>query len=167
LKLYKANLRKLYVCLRGGKLLENSLTNYFQTANLANYDPTVTQLAFTEGPDEMRRRLEESVGGLQRAMHLVLQGQKLLESGKELSSIFGKEHLPATCLQRLEEQLRHENIVKIHFLMIYQLEQVATIARQLTEFLAVAEAEYLKYELVLDSLFLMRVQTAEMQEQLA
>jgi hypothetical protein len=39
--------------------------------------------------------------------------------------------------------------------------------KQLREFMSVAEREYLKYELVLDCLFLMRAQSAEMQEQLA
>lgn len=78
LKLYKANLRKLYTCLRNGKLLENRITNYFQAANLANYDPALTQLAFTDPPGTMRKRLNEGLGRLQRAMHQVMQGQKLL-----------------------------------------------------------------------------------------
>jgi hypothetical protein len=69
----------------------------------------------------MRKRLDEGLSGLQRAMHQVMQGQKLLESGKVLSSIFGKEHAPNSCLQRLEDELKHENLVKVHFLMIYQL----------------------------------------------
>ena len=78
LTLYKANLRKLYTCLRNGKLLENRITAYFQAANLANYDPKITQLAFTDPPETMRKRLDERLGRLQHAMHRVIQAQKLL-----------------------------------------------------------------------------------------
>lgn len=47
IKLYRANLRKLYLCIRNAKLLHRAITHYFQTANLANYDRTLTQLTFT------------------------------------------------------------------------------------------------------------------------
>lgn len=50
--------------------------------------------------------------------------------------------------------------------MIYQLEELSKEVKELRDFINVAEREYLKYELVLDCVFMMRAQSAEMQEQL-
>lgn len=47
--------------------------------------------------------------------------------------------------------------------MIYQLEELQTTADEYAQFLGVSETEYLKYELVLDCLSLMNIQTQEMQ----
>ena len=131
LRIYRENLKKLYLSLRGAKLLLNRLETYFQTANLANYDRKATQLAFTEPSSAMEQRLKASLVELRRAMHLLIETQRLKDSGKELSSIFGKDSTPEYCLTRLQELLAHQNIVKLHFLMLYQLEEVQSLVDRL------------------------------------
>lgn len=62
----------------------------------------------------------------------------------------------------MQELLTHDNLVKIHYLMIYQLEELRKMAEDYLQFLNVSETEYLKHELVLDSLGLMESQSEEM-----
>lgn len=69
----------------------------------------------------MEQRLKANIAELRRAMHLLIEAQRLKDSGKELSSIFGKDSTPEYCMARLQELLAHQNIVKLHFLMLYQL----------------------------------------------
>jgi hypothetical protein len=118
--------------------LENSIETYFQSANLANYDSSITQLSFTETSSVMHERLDGSIKLLQKAMHLLMQSQKLIDTRKELSSIFGKEHTPLFCLERLDALLQHENLVKIHFLMIFQLEELQHMVDELKQFINVS-----------------------------
>ena len=80
----------------------NRLETYFQTANLANYDRKATQLAFTEPSSVMGQRLTANIAELRRAMHLLIETQRLKDSGKELSSIFGKDSTPEYCMARLQ-----------------------------------------------------------------
>ena len=62
-----------------------------------------------------------NIAELRRAMHFLIETQRLKDSGKELSSIFGKDSTPEYCMARLQELLAHQNSVKLHFLMLYQL----------------------------------------------
>jgi hypothetical protein len=57
INIYKDNLKKQYISIREAKLLENRIESYFQNANLANYDPEITKLTFTEPSETMYQRL--------------------------------------------------------------------------------------------------------------
>jgi hypothetical protein len=164
-ELFYEHLQQLYLELRGAKLLQQEMESYFKRANLANYDRRTVRIQFTKSALEVRHELEGRVTRIKERMHNLREAVCLLEGRMTLSSIFGREYTFDSCLEGLAAEIGHKSLIEIHYLMLFQLEEVETMVGALTRSNSVSEGEYLKYEVVYDCLCLMGNEIEEMQGQ--
>lgn len=52
---------------------------------------------------------------------------------KELSFVFTKEYTLDYCLDKLSQKLSHDNLVQIHYIMIFQIEDFSTFFKAFKE----------------------------------
>ena len=98
------DLEKLYCSLRGLRLLEREIREYFQLANLTNYDPTQTQPVFTKTAAEVEAELYLWQERLGSRMANLREGLGAVESQ---ANVNGGQTLERS-VEQLEEVVRDD-----------------------------------------------------------
>jgi hypothetical protein len=154
-------LQELYRELRTGKVIERHISQYFQSANLTNYNPHVHQLKFSNN-QETERTLFKKLEEIRAACKAIFRS---IHYQEKLAGVFSKEESLAYCYATLHEMVGHDSMVRIHANMICQLKEVDDMKAELAAVNQAAQSEYAKYELIYDCLELMKTEREEIEKE--